>query len=302
LASVQKADGKTDLTMKEPDVVVPLLVLLYASFGFSAQVVSQFQLNRQASQWKNTIEYAKIGRDVLVGSNPAQLKKGMEGLRVTMPEGSEKEKNGTLQYFPPRTTRPASAYGEVGFLNLNSYSGGSLMGYDRAGCLNRWFACHGKAAKRRNPVEFDDGFMDLFRQRQPATMFKTGTILQTDKRKAAIFEFEPAPGHGIFMQYDGEGRFVFQPDGKGWRMDAHQVLQIPVVLGPSARPTPDGDDVAFRFVGDEPEVARIKTRIQKWVNGELVKELNATREDIERAGLPLASTSPISEANAKNEA
>jgi hypothetical protein len=292
LAAVTREGGKKKFVMKEPDVVVPFLVLLYASYGFAAEVVAKFQLKRTTSQFLNTLQYGIIGAPMMCcGSKVEQKKHRMDGLSVWMPEGSDMEQNGTLQYFPPRPTRrPAHCYGEVGFLNLNSYSGGNVNGKDRSGCHFRWCICRG-GATRRKPVRFDDGFMDLFRQRPPRTNLKTGSVLQTDKRRSATFHFDPADskGVGVFMQYDGEGRFVFHPEHKPWRMDVHQVLRIPVVIGPGVRPPDGGGEVGFAFVGEDSEVPRIKTRIKKWVAGGIVGEVNGTLDDLKNAGLPVTA-------------
>jgi diacylglycerol kinase family enzyme len=284
LAMVQSIDGKNHLKFKHADAVVPFLVLLYASYGFGGQMIARFQLSRTKSQFHNFLQYLKIGPAIFCRSNPTELRYNMDGFSVTNLPGAPQEKNGTDQYFPPRKSRPAKKYAEVGFMNLNSYGGGSVHGSDRAGCCYRWCVCRG-GKDRRHPVRYDDGQLDLFRQRIPATASKTGNKVQTDKRAGCTFRYEASKSQGIFMQYDGEGRFVFSPDGKDWRMDVQQVLRIPVVLGKGQAKDPDGIPVGFEFIGDEAEVTRIKSRITKWVNGELVEELNANTEEIENAGL-----------------
>lgn len=284
LATVSKASGQTHLKFRHADVVVPFLVLLYASYGFGGQMIARFQLARTNSQFHNFVQYLKIGPAIFCGKNPQELRYNMDGFSVTNVAGEPLEKNGTDQYFPPRKTRAAKSYGEVGFMNLNSYGGGSLKGRDRARCCHRWIICRGPK-ERRQPIRFDDGKLDLFRQRIPATVAKTGNTIQTDKRSGATFRFQATESQGIFMQYDGEGRFVFHPDGKDWRMDVHQVLRIPVVLGKPSLKNPDSEPISFGFIGDEAEVRRIKARITKWVNGELVPELNASSEEIEKGGL-----------------
>lgn len=282
LAQVMHANGLKHMVMKPPDVVVPFLVILYVSFGFSAEVVARFQLNRHPSQLQNVIEYIKIGPAIFCGSKPVELKKNMSGIRVTLPnEGDDGEK----LYFPPRPTRKDTSYGEVGFLNINSYTGRNVSAKDRARCCFRWCICRGRAT-RRKPPSYNDGLFDLFRQRQPATFAKTGLVLQTDKVPAATFHYEKADAQGAFLQYDGEGRFAFHPTGEPWRMDVQRVLNIPMVAAPGCEKHND-EPVAFKFVGDADHMARVKARIVKWVNGELINELNATAAEIKSAGLPL---------------
>merc|ERR1712137_641264 len=277
LNNIGRVDGKKQFIMKPADIVVPFLVLLYSSFGFSGQVIAEFQLKRCETQFQNLMQYVKISAPLLTyASRPPQLRRKLEGFSVGLPE-----EDGGTQYFPPRATRKDTAYGEVGFLNINSYSGGNITGKDRATCTNRWLSC----GSGRTPVQYGDGAMDLFRARQLRTFAKVGTKYQTDKKHGAVFKYEAAKGQGLFFQYDGEGRFAFSPDGEPWRMDVRHVFQIPVVVAPWMGN--DDRSAGFSFTCTPEEIAATKHRITRWTRGDLVPELNATREEIERAGLPL---------------
>lgn len=280
LAGLTRSGGKKQCVMKPAGVVAPFLILLYASYGFSAQILASFQLVRHDSQLLNVLEYFRIGPSLLLARPPAQLRSGMEGMTVQHSQGDPPEKNGTDRYFPPRATRKDRRYGEVGFLNINSAGGGGLTGADRASFAARWCRC----GSGRKPVDYGDGQIDVFRMRWLRTVAKTGSKLQTDKRHGATFHFEAARGQGIFLQYDGEARFVFHPSGRAWRMDVRRVLTIPVVASSSSKPQAASDPVCFRMVGDLHEVAQVKARIVKWIRGELAQELNATADDIQKAG------------------
>jgi len=284
LASAETQNHETVYTMKPPDVVVPFLVLLYSSFGWSAAGVARFQLARHETQIGNTIEYGRVGLGLLTGPKSPQLRNNLEGVTVTMPPGEPLESNGTNKYFPPGK-KPDQHYWEVGFMNINSYTGGILTGQDRAPLSRRWCAC-GAGRKR---VEFGDGKADFYREKQTTTAVKTGTVLQTDKRRGGVFEFAAAKGKGLFLQYDGEARFAFHPEGNAWRMDVQHVLTIPVVCSPSAHKAPSSAPVCFRVEGNSVEVERVRQRIKKWVEGGLVQELNATADEIRSAGIPLAT-------------
>eukprot|EP00747_Dinoflagellata_sp_TGD_P169623 gnl/TRDRNA2_/TRDRNA2_199074_c0_seq1.p1 gnl/TRDRNA2_/TRDRNA2_199074_c0~~gnl/TRDRNA2_/TRDRNA2_199074_c0_seq1.p1 ORF type:complete len:530 (+),score=81.11 gnl/TRDRNA2_/TRDRNA2_199074_c0_seq1:60-1649(+) len=286
LAGIKQVNGKQMCVMKKPDVVVPFLVLLYSSYGFSAHVVARFQLKRTNSQLKNLGLYANIGTELTFGKDLKELRGNMTGMSVTNLPGAPLEKNGTDRYFPPRTGRKDKSYSEVGFLNINSYSGGVLHGLDRASVCRRWCMC----SIGRRPVDSGDGKADFFRQRSVRTICKTGRNLQTDKKDGATFHFEGSAGQGIFFQYDGEGRFAFHPQGNAWRMDIQRVMTIPVVAtrnSVAASGEARGKEVRFSMIGEPAEAARVKARILKWVHGDLVQELNATEDDIRSAGLEL---------------
>jgi len=211
LNNIEKLDGKKQFIMKPADIVVPFLVLLYSSFGMPGQIIAEFQLKRCETAFQNKLQYVKIIAPLLTyAKSPPQLRRKLEGFSVALPE-----EDGGKQYFPPRPTRKDKAYGEVGFLNINSYMAGNITGKDRASCTNRWCLC----GSGRSPVQYGDGSIDLFRARQPRTAAKVGTTHQTDKQHGAIFKYEAAKGQGLFFQYDGEGRFAFHPDGEAWRMD-----------------------------------------------------------------------------------
>lgn len=289
LAVIKKVDGKKQAVMREADPVAPFLCFLYCSFGFIAQVVSRFENFRTNGQIQNKIMMGVKVAEILLGFRAKQLKSGMDGLSIHNLDGEPPEKNGTSRYFPPRDTRKARSYYDIGFMNANSFVGGQVHGLDRASCSTRWCLC-GSGREYVNPC---DGKADFFRQRLVPTIMKQGTRLQTDKKPGASFRFEAAKGQGQFMQFDGEGRFVFNPDGNEWAFDVQHVLVIPMVCNPkrekyllSSDSTNSSHD--FKICGSTPEeVARAKTRLLKWSSGELISELNATPEEMHRAGFPM---------------
>jgi len=283
LVKVTKVDGKKQCVMKPADPVAPFLIFLYLSFGFIAQVVSRFQPNRKSSQIANKIEMTKATIQIMLGRRAAQVTAGMEGLSISNLPGEPNEKNGTDRYFPPRDTRKASSYKDAGILNANSFVGGNINGADRASCCNRYFLC----GSGRKTVDPTDGKCDFFRERLYGTLAKTGNRLMTDKKNGGIVRFAAKKGQGMFFQFDGEGRFAFHPDGEEWRMDIKQVLKVPMVVARSFRRNDTDTNPKFEIPGTAEEKAATKARLMKWVAGGLVGELNATAEEIQRAGFPL---------------
>jgi len=285
LVRVTKVDGKKQVIVKPADPVAPFLIFLYCSYGFIAQVVSRFQPNRRASQLGNKIEMTKATAQIMLGFRAKQFRSGMDGLTITNLPGAPNEKNGTDRYFPPRDSRKASSYKDAGFMNVNSFVGGNLAGYDRKGVMNRWCLC----GHDRKPVDPTDGKCDFFRERLYPTLAKTGNRLMTDKREGGIVRFAGDKGQGICFQFDGEGRFAFHPDGQEFRMDIRHVLKVPMVVANSFSRKCKGQqsDCKFEIPGTPEEKSQIVARLKKWVSGGLVQELNATTEEIKSAGIPL---------------
>merc|ERR1719506_1425450 len=234
----------------------------------------------------NKLVMTKATAEIILGFRAKQLRSGMDGFSLSNLPGAPLEKNGTDKYFPPRTTRKASSYKDVGFMNVDSFVGGNLHGRDRSTFCNRWFSC----GSGRKPVNPTDGKADFFRERLGPTVAKTGNKLLVDKKDGAVARFAPAPGQGIFFQWDGEGRFAFHPDGEEWRMDIKHVLKVPmVVAGKFFRKNPslEGREAKFEIPGTPEEQGKVKARLLKWISGGLVAELNATSEEIKKADLPL---------------
>lgn len=290
--SVVSRAGRCDYVMKPPGPAVPFLVLLYGCFGFTAHVVACFELARTASRWRNFLVYTRIVLFLLLGlgRRPAQLAQNLDKVSVeSSPESSPKASD-AAKYLPPRPSRSSARYSEVGFLNLWSTRAGLFRGLDRTSCPRRWCPCAYR--EQRRPVDFGDGLLDFYRERGCLTWLKTGMVLQTDKTRRGTFSFEAAESQGIFFQYDGEGRFAFNPSGKAWSMDVRHVLTMPVAVHPSVRlPRPDAAPdrgVGFCFAGPPEEAALARARMDRWVRGHLLPELNATEDDIRAAGLLLA--------------
>ncbi|CAK0804384.1 unnamed protein product [Prorocentrum cordatum] len=236
LCEVQSVELKADAPdyiMKPPGPAVPFLMLLYGSFGFSAHVVARFELQRTTHRWSNFLVYTRVAASLLLGLGrpPRQLLRNLEGLTADIVP--ERGKPGP--YLPPRPSVESQRYLEVGFLNLWSTRGGLVRGVERAGCASRW-CCRGTPGGpgRRRAADFGDGVADFYRERGLRTWAKTGTRLQTDRASRGTFRFD-APGgvatrshqvaslvlvaglggsQGVFLQFDGEGRFAFHPGGK----------------------------------------------------------------------------------------
>lgn len=285
LAQVKKVEGKKQCVMREADPVAPFLIFLYLSFGFIAQVVSRFEPKRTKSQIMNKVVMGVKTAEILLGFRPKQLKSGMEGFSVENVPGEPNEKNGTNRYFPPRNGRKGRSYYDVGIMNANSFVGGQLHGADRMSCSTRWCKC-GSGRERVDPT---DGKADFFRERLVPTILKTGNMLQTDKKPGGTFKYEAAAGQGQFFQFDGEGRFAFSPDGAAWEFSITHALTVPMVVAPTFKKH-DEAPVEFKFGGSTAEeTQRIRTRMAKWVKGEVVTEMNATEDEMRSAGLPVVA-------------
>jgi len=283
LAVVKKVDGKKQCVMHEAAPVAPFLVFLYLSFGFIAHVASRFEPKRTKSQIQNKIVMGIKTAEILLGFRAVQLKRGMEGMTIENVPGEPDEKNGTNRYFPPRNGRKGGSYFDVGLMNANSFVGGQLHGRDRASCTQRWCSCSGSRAD----VDPTDGKADFFRERLVPSILKTGNRLQTDKKPGGTFKYEAAKGQGQFFQFDGEGRFAFSPSGDEWNISVTCALTVPMVV-PKGFKKHNEAPIEFKFCGSTPEeVARIKARMSKWASGALVKELNATVEEMKQVGIPV---------------
>lgn len=269
--------GRKRLVMKEAPKPVPMFVCLYFSAGFGGYTTARFQINRRKRALTNQLEYVRQAANILRERRPPELNKNLSGVRICC---------GGRQYFPPRSSAKdeGQKYREVGFLNIN-WQAGLVHGRDRAvGCGRFW--CQGA------PAVFNDSKMDMYRLKLTSPFRNPTLVLHTDKKAGPMeLTFDGGIGKGIFFQWDGEARFAFSSSGGGFTMTIRKILNIPVVLGPwyDARITGDPfehDQVNFSFAGDSAQ-ARLdcKDRILRYVRGDLDTELNASRHDIEAAGL-----------------
>lgn len=273
-----KKDGKLQLNMKTTGNPIPFFVCLYFSVGFFGYVVARFQLNRRSTPLRNTMEYIRQGASIILFERPPpQLGKHLEG--ITIDAGGE-------PYFPPRRDRgnKASKYRECGFYNIN-WQAHRFHGADRAPLCKRICCC----AAKREPVKFDDGLLDIQRQRLLTLAKNPGFKMQTDKRKDFHLKFAGGQGKGFFFQYDGEARYAFTPDGAPFDLYIRQVLNMPVVIGPWHQKKYTGPLTPcskFEFHGDtQEEVAAVKRRILKNLDGGLEKEMCATSDELMQARL-----------------
>jgi len=290
-----KVDGKQQLTFKEASKPTPFFVMLYFSTGFGGYLCSRFSINRRSTPFANRLEYVRQAIGMIFEKTPPQTFVRTNGVRVDCagPKGGDGD---ALQqaYFPPRRGRrglfgfvKGSRYREVGFYNIN-WQAHALHGADRAPLWRR--IC---SSGRRRPVKFNDGLLDMYRMRFKSYFKNPGPNMQTDKRKDMTLTFEAAPGKGIFVQYDGEARFVFNPTGEQFNIFIRKVLNIPVVMGPGAKESLTGklkDESAafFEISGDTPELKqKAKSRLLKSLQGDLDQELNATIAEIAAAKLPV---------------
>jgi len=190
----------------------------------------------------------------------------------------------------------AKGYMDVGILNINSIVGGHIHGGDRVGCGARLAAC-GTCSFRSGGPKFNDGYLDLWRLKGPIrTVAKNpGTTVQCDKRRSITFSYEAAEGQGVFMQYDGESRFMFSPKGGKFSFTVRKALNVPMVLGPGynracAGEPNNGQPVTFAFSGDnEEEVQAVKRRVWKLLAGSLNSEMLATEEELKAAKFPVGA-------------
>lgn len=272
-----KVDGKYQLQMTTTGNPVPFFICLYCSVGFFGYVVARFQLNRHSTPLRNTMEYIRQGASViLLEKPPPQFKSQLEG--ITIDCGGE-------PYFPPRRDKgnKASKYRECGFYNIN-WQAHRFHGADRAPLCQR-------LCTKREPVKFQDGLLDLQRQKLLTLAKNPGFRMQVDKRKDFHLKFDGGDGKGFFFQYDGEARFAFAPGGAPFDMFIRQVLTIPVVIGPwhSEKLTGKLDNNAkflFGCAGDSDDLKeQVKARLKKNLNGQLEGEMCATSEELKDAKL-----------------
>mmetsp|Transcript_53191 Transcript_53191/g.121563 ORF Transcript_53191/g.121563 Transcript_53191/m.121563 type:complete len:466 (-) Transcript_53191:556-1953(-) len=277
---VAKVDGKGQLAMQPAGLPVPFLICLYFGLGLFGYVVSRFQLNRHETPIANRLEYVKQFRKVILGSSPPQLQRRNEGLRVDC-DGKRK--------FPTKDDKDARNYREVGFLNIN-WMGHGLHGSSDGACCR---------CAIPDPVRFDDGQMDFFVVKGVRTFVQNpGTVLRTSKQSDMHVTYTAPQGKGIFFQYDGEARFAFHPDGKPFSFHIRRVIKMPVVIGPFVNQRLTGKlsdgPVKFEFCGDTPgQVDQVRKRIFKFLKAPdapdgLASELLATKEELAKAGFPLA--------------
>jgi diacylglycerol kinase family enzyme len=278
-----QVDGESKLLMTEAGLPVPFLVCLYFSAGFGAEMVSRFQLNRKDRPWKNRLEYVKQAFGIMLQTRPAQVGNRLEGVEV--------ECDGE-QYFPPKKSDwygndkggNNELYREVGFYNIN-WQAHMIHGADRAPACTRLCSV-------REPVTFNDGHVDMYRMKFRSFLKNPGPRFQVDKKRDMKLRFGGKPGQGLFFQWDGEARFAFSTSGKPFNIYVRKVLSIPVVLGHFFDPTITGDPdngrpVSFQFHGETPqEREQVRRRVLQSVRGELDRELNATRAEMQAAGLP----------------
>jgi hypothetical protein len=81
------------------------------------------------------------------------------------------------------------------------------------------------------PARFDDGLLDLFRQRNYFGNLKRGRKFVTAKHSRVSF-CVPPDLPGVHVQSDGEARYLFSPSGGKGELDMRRVMQIPVAIGP----------------------------------------------------------------------
>lgn len=267
----EKAEGQRHLALKLAGKPVPLFVCLYFSTGFGAYMTARFQINRRKTPIKNRAEYTRQAIGIITETTPPQLNLRLNGVEVDCE---------SKPYFPPRRHlgTQGRGYREVGFYNIN-WQAHALHGADRAGVGER-------LCKTRQPVKFNDGFIDMYRWKFTSLAKNPGLRVQTDKKKDVVLTYKGEPGKGVFFQWDGEARFAFSATGEPFQICIRKALTIPVLLGPYLDESltgnlDNGKPVAFEFGGDTPEdILGVKSRINKYVRGELEAELNATREEI----------------------
>jgi hypothetical protein len=272
------------LIMKPAEAPVPFFVILYANFGFIGYEIARFQINRRGTAFANTLEHFRQGNCAMFERTPCQCIRGLEGVSVNADGQS---------YFPPRN-QPLSKganYGDIGFMNINSLGGGNFHAADRENVLLRFARGLACGAGRKVPL-FNDGKLDMIRVKKlpPLSIVKNpGIILQGDKKKEFTFSLEAEQGKGIFMQYDGEGRFMFSPTGGKFSFSVRKAVNLPVVLGPRYNQklggNPDnGQPVKFEIFGETPQLRKeVMARIWKLLAGDLMEEMMATEEELKQA-------------------
>jgi len=287
----RSVNGKRHIQLKEAGMSVPFFVCLYFSAGLGAYMTARFQLNRHDRPIKNRLEYIRQAIGAALEHVPPQMNLRLEEVEFHC-EGAK--------VFPPRSQR-GRAYREAGFFNINWQAhllhGGVRMGWPRRCC------------RRRQPVQFNDGMMDVFRWKLSSFLRTPSLRILTDRKKELNLRFHGEKGTGLFFQWDGEARFAFSPTGEPFNIFIRQVLSVPVVLGPYHNPGLTGlkgprEPACFKFCGDAPEdVEQVRQRVLRSTQGELDQELNGSAEDIDaflalsghplaRGGKPAAAPAP----------
>lgn len=291
-----KVDGKQQLTMKEAGKPTPFFILLYFSTGFGGYLCSRFSINRRSTPFRNRLEYVRQALGMITERCPPQINLRANGVTIDCigPRGHDGAE--AASYFPPRKGQKGcggskargSRYREVGFYNIN-WQAHALHGADRAPLVRRLFF-----GRRRRPVKFNDGLLDMYRMRFKSLFKNPGVCMQTDKKKDMLLSYEAAPGKGIFVQYDGEARFAFSLTGEPFKIYVRKVLSIPVVVGPQCKEKLTALDLKnapaafFEMHGETPEQKeQVRIRLLKSLSDGLDKELNATPVEIKAAKLPL---------------
>lgn len=272
-----KIDGQRQIVLKKAGAPVPFFVCLYFSCGLGAYVVSRFQLNRRRRPFTNRLEYIRQGLGIVTEKTPPQLHLRLDSVSIDCEDEA---------YFPPRRHKGNRGrnYREVGFYNIN-WQAHLLHGADRASCMTRL------CGSKRTPVTFNDGKLDMFRWKFSSFLKNPGTRIQTDKKEDMLLTCEGGHGKGLFFQWDGESRFAFSPTDESFQFYFRKVLNLPVVIGPfvDQRITgnlDNGQPAEFSFCGASPEDKdQVRMRVLDYVAGNLDSELNATEEDIRKAGL-----------------
>jgi len=272
----EPVNGVRQLQLKEAGKPVPFFVMLYFSTGFGAYMTARFQINRRSTPIKNRAEYCRQALGIMTEPPPPQTYLRLNNVEVDCE---------TQPYFPPRRDAGVQGrgYREVGFYNIN-WQAHLLHGASRASLKERIMS-------KREPVKFNDGFMDMYRWKFMSILKNPGIRVQTDKKKDLQMTFKGDKGKGLFFQWDGEARFAFSPTGEAFNIYIRKVVNMPVVLGPFLNerltgPIDNGSEVAFSWGGETPEDQDIaRRRVLQNVGGELDKELIASKEEILAADL-----------------
>lgn len=271
---------------------VPFLSLLYFSMGYEAFVAAQVENNRTESRFANFKEYLKSIPGSLMGAQRRNI--NLAGVEIRVPEGGDAR---SRHYFPPPHRESTGAeFTSIGFMNINSFGGGTF--------------------KATDPALFADGLMDMFRQKKYIkNILRRGLRFRTEKHASAAFRL-PQGLPGVFCQCDGETRYLFGAQGEEVDFLVRRVMQIPVVLGPGApresqdacgaETWEDASDVEdgspasmwacsfsskgarrrskkaahFRFIGADDEKESFRARLDAWVSGALAGEMNATAREV----------------------
>jgi hypothetical protein len=151
-------------------------------------------------------------------------------------------------------------YETVGLMNINSISGGLVS-----------------AVK---PARFDDGMVDLFRQRNFFGNLQRGNKWNTEKYMDAVFRI-PSTLPGMFCQYDGEARFLFSPDGDSYELRISRCMRIPAVIGPNAGQDAEPEEQEDRlspYHWDEALHWAVEMENAPWLPARTPKELDNCKE------------------------